>query len=1139
MSSVEGSLQCTVCAAGTFAAVNGTRACLLCPLGTYAPTNESTACLQCPIGSECPREGVVAPELCAVATYADTEGQAQCTDCPPGQATQGGGSVSLLSCVSPIPNFTMGFVALGMVIFLFVAYMLNGGYHKLAFFRRYTLVIPLANTCKKLTAVVINKMKQRQKVPPKLHPLLRLLAIILCATIGLSVAVALYLVGCLYIASLNSFILYRGMKADFNLPPFIDQLKFSITAVSVNFSVDAEVLLVLMFPFILIADVVSSISISIDDVNVTCLGAQAPIEMLINCVIFGLVVIFILTGYQQLFTLTIHEFNRALVADYAKKGTVKNIFVILLIGIMMAINQINLFQVLLRFCMGLVSFSTFGEGAYGITHQTTPACDNVPNAPKADSILGYFTSAIALYASGPILYLLSEVIVPRGLKHVSKGDNDIFAVNTDDRDDNNEVPDSYPRMLTGTINDADSSLSSTTYANGSMQLMTKIFKGRNAELEEGGITVRRPTPATDKELVVDDNGSGDDSDDNNNNTVAITNMAMEVPIEGPYSRRTVLHAVGTALRRTGANSISLDLWLFNWGKKWVDFTERNFDETIHSQDLESGRVLRRQHQRKGGKKMTAKVSFAPTIEIDNNMTGAFIAPAVENNTMLVANSIRTFQQGLDKEKKGLTKVFKARYWLSRLVQSDRRERVQKQEIVKLWHKEQINSLHTFIDLCNLISAEKFVLLRAWIVWEWPRYAISFFVGYNWLVFHLFSAVGRHHWAAVGYKYILYTQACLGIWTEELVDAYDLPHMIELFVGDLDLTDPESSQIVLSLISGLISTRALLFQTISSLTIVSVVVASFAGSPLYVSGPFLTARLPKLINWNAYSMSANQELKWAVQTGVSLQEVQWLVWLGTVELFVNEARLPKFIFNALMLSFSFLILFLTQDLFLLLAILLWLILLFVTARCLVLVTFVGRWLCVRDSDFRYLNPILGTMFVMSVLITAYTASFAFLRRVATVAGDMFSRIVATAVGAAAGNQGEDDNDSLFSWPSMDIDTSIDINSDEERKLGDSGSLSTEYSSDYLPSIDGDPEEFWQTISQRRRTSRSLAAAAADANKDDDSLYSSDKLSSLGLDSDFESTTANGQQRAGDDQAKDSDSSSTVCSSDDMSSLDIGS
>jgi hypothetical protein len=94
------SLNCTLCALGE-SSLPGDYNCTACPADSFA----SAVTHMC--------------ELCPINFYSSSSGQTECNSCPAGRATVSVGSTSSGRCISPVPNFTLGFFALFLVVVIF------------------------------------------------------------------------------------------------------------------------------------------------------------------------------------------------------------------------------------------------------------------------------------------------------------------------------------------------------------------------------------------------------------------------------------------------------------------------------------------------------------------------------------------------------------------------------------------------------------------------------------------------------------------------------------------------------------------------------------------------------------------------------------------------------------------------------------------------------------------------------------------------------------------------------------------------------------------------------------------------------------------------------------------------------------
>ena len=147
-----GQASCKQCAAGNYCPTAGSSAALLCVAGTYQAASGQASCIQCDAGNYCAAESIaqspcaagsyssdpsVACALCPPSTYSDIAGASVCTTCPSGRTTPGPGTISQDACLSPIPNFAMGYVCLGVVALTIFMYISRGRFHRVAFLRKY------------------------------------------------------------------------------------------------------------------------------------------------------------------------------------------------------------------------------------------------------------------------------------------------------------------------------------------------------------------------------------------------------------------------------------------------------------------------------------------------------------------------------------------------------------------------------------------------------------------------------------------------------------------------------------------------------------------------------------------------------------------------------------------------------------------------------------------------------------------------------------------------------------------------------------------------------------------------------------------------------------------------------------------
>jgi hypothetical protein len=394
-------VNCTICSAGEVSFPGSTN-CTQCQSGFFA-NSETNTC-----------------ELCPMSFYSSDAGQTQCTSCPAGRATATLGSTSVNQCISPIPNFTLGFFALFLVIVIFSWYIVFGKFQRVSFERKVKIVTPNIEKCKQVLLseeefhyqhLIVVQDKKNQRTRKFKFFFFSALSFIL-----MIVSVFLGFVFFTYQVFFTSLILWRGLQADLNLSPILTLLTEGLKDITDYISLPVNLFYFVALPFLYLFETLAAIDLNLSSVNVTCAGSQAPIELLINCFILGLLVIIIRSDYQLLFNILLNNLNqRFLLNNIEQRLDAGNFrfsryfFICLIVS---ALNAINPFQVGLRYCMGFVRIDTFGKN-HGIAHEVSESCNSVPGAPHFDSFLGYMSTIFAWWLILPAVYCLAEVVVPK------------------------------------------------------------------------------------------------------------------------------------------------------------------------------------------------------------------------------------------------------------------------------------------------------------------------------------------------------------------------------------------------------------------------------------------------------------------------------------------------------------------------------------------------------------------------------------------------------------------------------------------------------------------------------------------------------------------------------------------------------
>ena len=469
-SGFAGTLRCKLCSGGTYA-TNYSTVCIACPPGSFSAMAGSGGFQPCPIGYYASESGSTSCTPCPVGFYSSLLGQVSCIACSGGQITPSLASISAEFCLSPLPNFSMGFVALALAIFIVSKYILYGNYNRIAFFRRERYVIPLAKICKATNDILKKTIRQkREHNIIRLYSWIKVLLFLLVSMVWICMYSVIYFIGLLYSIFFASLILWRSLNVSFGLSPLLTIMSDALIKLAQSLGLPEWLLYYLLYPGIRIIEFLSIFQLNLAGLNVTCNGAKAPIELLFNCFILAIYFIFLASEYFLLWNVSFQGLNQAfsdlktaeyfgnfkkLWQDYHGHAlklsyVLRNISVITFsqsisnvskeLWFILVVCPVQLFLIfpisaLLKLCPFLVVVGIFATNPlqsllkYSFTfanlsnfiadnglHPLSPACDNVAGAPMFDTILGMTSSILAWLLVIPVIYLLSEVLVPTPAK---------------------------------------------------------------------------------------------------------------------------------------------------------------------------------------------------------------------------------------------------------------------------------------------------------------------------------------------------------------------------------------------------------------------------------------------------------------------------------------------------------------------------------------------------------------------------------------------------------------------------------------------------------------------------------------------------------------------------------------------------
>jgi hypothetical protein len=554
--------------------------------------------------------------------------------------------------------------------------------------------------------------------------------------------------------------------------------------------------------------------------------------------------------------------------------------------------MINPLQVGLRYCMGFVRLDSFAKN-HNVAHEISQACDQVAGARYFDSFLGYTTTVFAWWLILPAIYCLAEVVVPKCGKtdplkmiHVKsmskKGSSKIIPAELfiDESVSTKKADKALCESRTKCIEENDEE-------NG--QRMTEKFGHEIAAAEEVR-TLEFPKhlsakfPGMDEKAIASiyQQGYVDHrlkvEKELKYSTNAIVTIAGEEQKEGPsyYVRKGVrnitkkmpfLLAFYFYCKEKSFLMISIDLWISNTFDFWINFLQKNTSKNGQKDRLEdiSHAFAKRPSVKRPGMKQLLSLDSEQFIQ-----------------------SMHVYDQAQVSKRRKLDNLWQQEHYLNH------------------------HTLPSYYELSYAVQEE----LHEFVIQ--PFSSCLAFIGIG----HFFTPIGRYYWKVLFNNYKVFLLVCLGVWTDEAVEAYGLLETSErLCVDDraflkqeptkkpdskvllapptgrkfsaqllgFTLTQAAASnnkggaqdsnskdmklrltgqnkqnirEVLPAIISVLICSRVILFQVVPSLVLFATISMTLASFPLFIFSEFLAETLPPLLIWGEISreMSIEREMK---------------------------------------------------------------------------------------------------------------------------------------------------------------------------------------------------------------------------------------------------------------------------------------
>jgi hypothetical protein len=320
-------------------------------------------------------------------------------------------------------NFIFGFAVLAAIIPLSIEYLIHGRNHRVAFLRQERVTKDIIKNCKTVMANLyhyVNRAKAERKRDFS-RRIMKTWIFVLWAVIFV-IGVALFsFVSTMSQVFFRSMIVWKGFHLKYD---FTHIMKACVDAAS--FILNLPVVAYLFYPAIAAFSFFSNFTIDVEAIDITCEGAQAPMELIINLVILSLTVLVIESDYQIFRAITFNsvtdKFFEAITQPCyqawafrengtKQKPTLRGKLSYIKTGILTLFFRIiggfDLFQSFLQYCMSMVVWKTFVP-----VHYSTYECDQVEGWEGTDTTIAIIATFQAWILVIPAIYECVKVLVP-------------------------------------------------------------------------------------------------------------------------------------------------------------------------------------------------------------------------------------------------------------------------------------------------------------------------------------------------------------------------------------------------------------------------------------------------------------------------------------------------------------------------------------------------------------------------------------------------------------------------------------------------------------------------------------------------------------------------------------------------------
>ena len=868
-----------------------------------------------------------------------------------------------------------------------VVYIVFARFDKLSFSRRERYVRPVAELMKSMTeeldlqiAKLLDKIKKMRTSKTSLSSAVKVflfsvaaVALILCSAVYLFFSVMRKLF-------FNLLIGWKGLNLG-SLSIMFDKFIELAEKLTGALHIPSYVLRSLFYPFELFYKLAELFNIKnfYSLLTVTCEGAKSPIELFIDSFVLGVAILFIKSNYNFLWAVTFNEMNRLTVVRYWIQGKKILSVSFVIAAIAFVLSATNPFITMLRFFLSFVNFGAFFVNGH-LTHSLSKACIGIEGFQNHEILLVDATSVLVWWLIPPMLYSTAEIVCPKGGFTKSKTTMESFCGGTQQA---SSVVDPLPTP--DQMQNDDNVSGSSSSSIGSV-VVSSYDDSDNASIDTCSIVISAYTSSNsnvsehnrslNETLSHIKDSNIDDSDDSSSHYSSIISDAVSIAISDCDAQRNT----GKIIEEYGISNSNSLRCIDSGGLRLQsnDCLNSEEDSAVRNalQAVENVDSLR-------DPSSTADATYSGILGLciytwsyvsmifssDVAILCAINAYVVHCQKSLRLENLRqlrshrrwgshTIQQTIQRFQAERLKMTNWAQYLRFFEQYANTVREAGEVFAGRWYRVANESddtqLPPYYRLCYIVQAELCESLRIVYTLRAVSIPISYFLAFSGIG-HGLTAIGREYWLVVIRKYSLFFCACMGIWTDETYEAYE----IEDLVRDFTISDPDEA--TLQFIPLTIASRVILLQALGdTTTLISIIVINLCAAPLFVFSPKLQKVIPPLIHLNSREVAMQREKTELIgRRNVNenqsddhiIQMEEWVIMVRAASILLTESRLMVFLFNLVSLSLTVIILkgidISSGNLTLLLIGMLP----YYVGSTLIPILYVGKRLNVTDEDFR--------------------------------------------------------------------------------------------------------------------------------------------------------------------------------------------